>query len=210
MFFAITAANAAPVTGYSGTWKGQSAEAQFSDESGGGSVTVFQNVNGPVLHYAIWGNDPTSEVCTFVVDGFGNTIEICRFTRSIYEYGWGKIPAADIQFTPQFAHLATTTDSTFTSTRCTTDKSTATPVTTCAPSTGGTFDLTWTVNGNYTSNGNGVDQKTYGSFIFKTNGGYKGSSAYANGTALGSLLTDAPGELRDTNGKNVTKTITTN
>ena len=41
LFFAIATATAAPApTGYSGTWKGQSAEAQFSDESGGGNVTA--------------------------------------------------------------------------------------------------------------------------------------------------------------------------
>lgn len=186
---------------------GRSAEAQFSDALGGGRINAFQNGGSTFLFYEIWGNDPESRVCTFVADQFGNTIEVCVFTRFNYDYGWGEIPSTDLQFTATHAHLLTTTGTNFSNTRCTTDTSGTSPVTNCTNGTPVTFDLAWQPNNNSRERFAGVKQHSIASFTFTSHGKSEATSAFVTGHANGRTVFNAPGRLGDIKGKHVATVI---
>ena len=183
------------------------------------------------MFYEIWGNDPTSEVCTGYFDPAGNVYEVCVFTRATYDYGWGEISSTDIVFDASGAQLTTTTGANFSTSRCTTDTSGPTPVTACAPAGPVTFDLDWTsgfagiVCTTYavppvptscepavpavpspilsSQSTLGLTQYNIGTFRFENLVLVKATSAYAYGTALGRRLDFAPGRLGVTKGNTV-------
>ena len=182
---------------------GRSAEAQFSDALGGGRINAFQNGGSTFLFYEIWGNDPTSQVCVSITDQFGNETLICVFTRFNYDYGWGEIPSADLPFTATNAHLLTTTGTNFSNTRCTTDTSGPSPVTTCTNGSPLTFDLTWQPNNSSRERFAGVKQRSIASLTFTTYGKSETTSASVTGHANGRKIFNAPGRLGDIKGKHV-------
>lgn len=195
-------ASAVTVTLWSVKGNGKSAEAQFSDTTGGGRINLYQNGGQTFMFYEIWGYEPTSEYCTDTTDEFGNTITVCRFTLFNYDYGWGLIPSSDIEFTATNAHLVTN----FSGTRCTTDSAGVTPTTTCASYIEG-FDLTWSLNNVSTNSTSGVNQNAFRSFTFTSEGKVLAISAFVNGYVTGRQLINAPGRLGDTKVKNVATVV---
>ncbi len=177
---------------------GRVAEVQFANENGGGKINLFQNGNSTFMFYEIWGNDLTSQNCSYYTDDFGNLITICTYTRFFYSSGWGEIPSSEIEFTATGAHLVTTTGAGFSDTRCTTDFNTDPPTTTCGPSAGGSFDLTWESNNLSTNSTAGVTQYAIGPFTFTSQGTVLSTSAYVDGNALGRSVAYAPGRLGTT------------
>jgi hypothetical protein len=76
-------------------------------------------------------------------------------------------------------------------------------VTTCGDAAGGTFDLSWTRNGRSDKSSIGVTQYRLSTFRFDNLSAIKAESADVTGTALGHQMTDAPGLVGTTRGKNV-------
>lgn len=197
---------ALPAVIWIGYGTGKSAEAQFSDADGsGGRINLFRNNGQTFLYYEIWGNDPASEVCNAIIDQFGNIITICSFTRTFYDSGWGTIPSTDVQLVGADTHLLTTTGANFTANRCTTDTSGMTPVTTCASVSALHFDLTWTPNGQSSTDTLSRNRQTIGAFTFDSAGGSHAVSAFVKGSVLGHTLVRAPGKLADTEGASVAR-----
>ncbi len=183
---------------------GRNVQAQFSEQGGGGTITLQQNGASTLLFYESWGNDPSSEYCIEYFDEFGYPYTICVFTRTTYDSGYGVIPSTDLQFSATGARLITTTGAAFVNHRCTTDTAGPTPVTTCGPTTPASFDLSWTANRHSTTSTAGASQRTLGAFKFTSfPSTLEAVSAEVDGVALGHELTRAPGTVGTTKGKHV-------
>lgn len=181
--------------------EGRSAEVQFTDSLGGGRINLLQMSGSTFMFYEIWGNDPTSRVCTQFFDEFGNIITICSFTRSNYDYGWGQIANSDLQFTGTNTTLVVTNGAGFSSTRCVTTTSNA--VTTCTSGAPISFNLTWTANPFSGNTIVGANQTAIGPFTFTSTGALVSRSAYVSGTVNGREFSNAPGRVGETKGKNI-------
>ncbi len=196
-------------------WSGGAASASYGTEFGGTYVDVSENASGGTrtawLSYNRWSVDPTSKTCwteTYPPKGGGDpiTVEICDYTRRSWEYGYGQIAAADFSMKAGSAQLATSVanGANFYIETCTFDASTQ--IYACTNSGGGAIALTWHKNGESSQFQNGVSENTYGKYMWRTTGQYRGLSADASGTAFGSAMT-ATGWLSSSRGGTVSKDI---
>ena len=191
------------------TWNGGSANAQFWSPTGSGYVDVFEGRSGSTryayLNFSSWSFDPSSTQCFTWTDWWGYESTYCYYTKYTYAYGWGQIPAGDAQITPNHAHVKTTLGSNFGGYQCTVDYSTW--IFDCGVPTGGTVDIRWNKNGQYSVFQSGTTQQTFGPYTYKAQGSYRSASADASGSLLGITFAGTYGYFGDTKGTNVTKSV---
>jgi hypothetical protein len=191
------------------TWNGGSATASFSSATGSGYLDVYEGQMGQertaYLQFSTWSVDPTSQQCFTWTDWWGFDYSYCYFTRYTYAYGWGPIPASDAQLTPGNARVSTTLGAGFGGYQCTIDYTNW--IFDCGAPTGGTIDVRWNKNNQYSSFSSGTSQQSYGPYTYKQQGTWRSTSASASGTVLGTSFTESYGYFGDTRGTNVTKSV---
>lgn len=191
-------------------WNGGNASAWLYGWYTSGNIDAYENVSGPnrvaYLNYAYSSVDPSSLQCYSWTDWWGNTYQWCYYTRYTWDYGWGQIPTNDFQVTPKAAHVKTVIGSnpSFYAYHCSVDYSTWTFD--CGVPVGGTVDVTWSKDGQWSSSHSGTDQTSWGPYTFQTSGTWSSSSAHASGSIIGTTF-DAFGGFGDTHRANVTKDI---
>ena len=210
---------AATVSVYHSVWNGGSAWMSFWDGLSSGYLSVWEGgarAATAYLNFSRGSVDPTSEVCQTVVydwcwdgqtEGCRQEYTYCYYTRFTYEYGWGEIPARDARLNGGDARLKTTIASgpSFWLIRCDFDANDWSY--SCTNEGGGTIDLAWHKDGNYSSFHSGVSEDSYGRYTFRTNGQYRSSSALVDGSFLGGEIAFATGSTSSNRGVNVSKDV---
>lgn len=197
-------------------WSGASANAFFGNELAGGYGDVTENTSGTTrsawLSYYRWAVDPTSQVCWTETypgkpgGGPGGSYTYCDYSRRTSEYGWGQIPAADFGAKNGTARLDTTVANgpNFFIETCAVDYVAGSYL--CSNAGGGAIALTFTKNGRATAFHNGVDENTFGKYMWRTTGQYRGASADAAGTIFGVSVV-GNGSVSTSRGASVSKDI---
>lgn len=226
---------ATEVVKWKSNWKGASANAWISSETGGGSVDAWEGRDGSTktanLSYHFWSHDPTSwkcrlqEVCMPPFPpgpppGSGDAgppgepgepvcyqVEYCDYTRSTWSSGWGQIHPKDFKANGTSAGLSVDVSKYpgFYADTCTMDWETW--AISCAPSApSGTIQLAWRKDGRYSYSQSGVSRQEWGPYSVRTTGSSRSFSAAVTGTLLGVEFTGG-GYVSTNNGASMSRDI---
>lgn len=208
------------------SWNGGSAQAFAGNYPSSMSFNAWENSTAKsrtaYLQFSLNGPDPASQVCTTYqyCDTWDPSTwqcahytdySYCSYTRYVSEFAYGQIPNGDFLVGQHGAKLTTNlaNDPDLMVTRCVTDYS-QWIFDACAPVTTGTFDVTWTDDGNYSSDSQGTSSTTwntyYSTYTSRSTGHYSQSSATVSGTALG-LAVNASGNIMQSKGSSVSKDV---
>lgn len=183
-------------------YSGSEATAQLADQTTYVHVDVFENRSNQVpgdvfLFYQYSSADLMSYVC----NGY------CFYARWITDYGYGSIPATDVNIGASEAHVHTTTSvAGFTTQQCVFDQRDYSS--TCSGGVAGDIELWWNRDGLSTQFSSGLFRETAAEWTYQTQGTYWTSSAQAHGVLPSHEVTAAYGALNDSRTNTVSKSFT--
>jgi hypothetical protein len=195
---------------YHSRWNGGASSVSEGTELSSFVLEVWESSTSQTRDVGLWYSrsevDPTSYLCETVQLPCKRRrddptpcdpveTEICRYTRSTWEYGYGSIPARDYRVTSNGATLNTVVSpgATFYIERCSADESTWTW--TCSNQGGGAIDLDWSRNKIGSEFSSGTGSARFGKYSYQQVGTSRQATADASGSFLGATVASSNGFL---------------